>query len=401
MTGRFSVARSTILIVLLFWFAAGWGGCLRSDMRQSRQAPAAVGLPRPVRAVWVARFHYRYADDIRTIMKNCRRLGFNTVLWQVRGNGTTAYPSSIEPWAKEFDHRDPGFDPLALAVSEAHKQGLRIEAWVNVLPGWRGPKPPPIRSQLYHARPEWFMYDAEGRRQPLDKFYAIINPCLPEVRRYLVSVFREIVTKYDVDGLHLDYVRYAWETTPRAKQIYPRDPATLALYRRDTGKHPDDDSRAWDRWRADRLTQLVASIREMLGRERPDASLTAAVTPDPALAYSRYHQSGADWLAAGLLDAVMPMTYVPELQRLERYVQAYKQAGRVIPGLGVYKLDHGQFREQLRRCEQWGGDLAAFSYTSFHATADNRGAPLGPHEQTLRADRRRAIQSSLGGYAVE
>ena len=258
-----------------------------------------------------------------------------------------------------------------------------------------------MKSQLYFARPEWFMYDGDGRRQPLDKFYAILNPCLPEVRRYLVSVFREIVTNYNVDGLHLDYVRYAWETTPRAKQLYPRDATTLELYRRETGRRPDDDTPAWDRWRADQLTALVASIREMLGRERPHAVLTAAVSPDPAAAYTRYHQSGADWLARGLLDAVMPMTYVPELQRLERYVQAYKQAGRVIPGLGVYKLDHGQFREQLRRCEQWGGDLAAFSYTSFHATADNRGAPLGPNEQTLRADRRRAIQSSLGGYAVE
>ena len=401
MTGRLGVARSTALIVLIFWFSAGWSGCLRPEMRQSRRPAASRGLPDSVRAVWVARFHYRYADDIRTIMRNCRQLGFNTVLWQVRGNGTTAYPSRIEPWSKEFEHRHPGFDPLAVAVDEAHKQGLRIEAWVNVLPAWRGPKPPPMKSQLYHARPEWFMYDADGRRQPLDKFYAILNPCLPEVRRYLVSVFREIVTNYNVDGLHLDYVRYAWETTPQAKQRYPRDAATLELYRRETGRRPDDDTRAWDRWRADQLTALVASIREMLDRERPHAVLTAAVTPDPAAAYARYHQSGADWLARGLLDAVMPMAYVPEIANFERYVSAYKAAapgGRVIPGLGVYKLNRSQLFEQLRSCERWGGDLAAFSYTSFHATADNRGGAIQPSEQSLRANRRRTLKASLAGH---
>jgi uncharacterized lipoprotein YddW (UPF0748 family) len=231
-----------------------------------------------------------------------------------------------------------------------------------------------------------------------------LNPCLPDVRRYLVSVFRELAGNYDIDGLHLDYVRYAWETTPRAKQIYPRDPATLAIYRRAAGKHPDDDTAAWDRWRAAQLTQLVASIREMLNRERPGATLTAAVTPDPQSAYERYHQSGGQWLASGLVDAVMPMAYAPEAERFERYVRAYESAGgggRVIPGMGVYKLDHGQLREQLRLCEQWGGDLAAFSYTSFYSTADNRGGASNPHEQSLRSQRRHAVRASLNGQRIE
>ena len=64
-------------------------------------------MPDPVRAVWVARFHYRYPDDVRAIISNCARLGCNTVLWQVRGNGTVAYRSRIEPWSGEFNHRDP------------------------------------------------------------------------------------------------------------------------------------------------------------------------------------------------------------------------------------------------------------------------------------------------------
>lgn len=401
MPRRMNVARATTVFVLTFWLAAGWGGCQRPPM-QTRPAPPA-GLARPIRAVWVARFHYRYQDDVRTIVRNCKQLGFNTLLWQVRGDGTVAYPSRIEPWSREFDHRDPGFDPLAIAIDEARKNGMRIEAWVNVMPGWRGPKPPPIRGQLYFTHPGWFLHDEAGRRQPLDEFYAVLNPCLPEVRHYIVSIIQEIAANYDIDGIHLDYVRYAWETTADGKRRFPRDRETLALYQRETGKRPDDDAAAWDAWRAEQLTRLVVAIRETLSRERPGATLTAAGTPDPKAAYDRYLQNGADWLRRGLLDAVMPMAYTADIADFERYVGAYQRIaprGRVVPGLGVYKVDRSTLLTQLARCEAWGGDFAAFSYTSFYPTADNRGKPTAPAVQAARADMRRVVRVAVG-EAVE
>ena len=120
------------------------GGC-HSDGKTTLPRPTGRAQPRPmpspVKAVWVARFHYRFPDDIRTIMRNCARAGLNTVLWQVRGEGTVLYPSRIEPWSAEYAYRDPGFDPLQIAVEEAHRHGLRIEAWVNVMPGWKGSQP--------------------------------------------------------------------------------------------------------------------------------------------------------------------------------------------------------------------------------------------------------------------
>ena len=70
-------------------------------------------------AIWVPRWDYKTADDVRSIVRNCARAGFDTVLFQVRGNGTVAYRSRIEPWAEEFGFRDPGFDPLATAVARA------------------------------------------------------------------------------------------------------------------------------------------------------------------------------------------------------------------------------------------------------------------------------------------
>lgn len=350
--------------------------------------------------MWVSRFDYRYPDDIRTIMRNCARLGLNTVLWQVRGNGTVAYPSALEPWSAEYGHRHPGFDPLRIAVGEAHRHGLRIEAWVNVLPGWRGPRPPPIRDQLWYTRPDWFLRDAAGRRQPLGSFYVLLNPCLPEVREHIARLIAEIVTNYDVDGIHLDYVRYAWETTPHARQRYPRDPRTLQLYREQTGRLPADDAQAWDRWRAEQLTRLVAQVRMVVKRCRPGATLTAAVCPDPRRGYREYLQDAAGWLRAGLLDAAMPMAYTSRLEEFERQVgacRALAPGARLIPGVGLYKHESAaQITRQLERCRAWGGDFALFSYDALHATAadrDSLGQPqLDPHEQRLRPRRREVVR---------
>jgi len=351
-----------------------------------RQRPEPRPLAKPVRAVWVARFHYRTPDDIQTILKNCAALGCNTVLWQVRGEGTVAYPSRIEPWSAEYDFNDPGFDPLAIAVVEAHRHGLRIEAWVNVMPGWRGPDPPPIPNQLYHARPDWFLYDAAGRRQPLtapgrkadERFYVILNPCLPEVRRHIGRVMEEIASNYDVDGLHLDYVRYAWDTTPDARQLYPRDARTLAIYRQQTGKLPEDDPQAWGHWRANQLTLLVGEIRKMLGRRRPGATLTAAVWADPSVGYREYFQNAIGWLRTGLLDAAMPMAYTEKLTDFEQRIGAYQTLAphaRIVAGLGIYRHDTPEeMGQQLERCRLWGGDFALFSYESLHATAGDRKA---------------------------
>jgi uncharacterized lipoprotein YddW (UPF0748 family) len=362
--------------------AAGVGGLAR---------PSA--MPDPVRAVWVARFHYRYPDDVRAIVSNCARLGCNTVLWQVRGNGTVAYRSRIEPWSCEFGYRDPGFDPLAVAVDEAHRQGLRIEAWVNLMPGWSGKAPPPVRNQLCHTHPEWFLHDGAGRRQPLNDQYVILNPCLPEVRRYLVSVVEELITNYAVDGVHLDYVRYAWETTRNARDLYPRDARTVALFRNVTGKNPDDAPQAWDAWRANQLTRVVADIRQMMERRRPGVTLTAAVWSDPHVGYDGYLQNGLAWLRSGLLDAAYPMAYTEQPQTFSGYVQTYHRLApgcRVIPGLGIYKHKTAdQMRSQLQVCSASGGDFALFSYDSLLPTHGDRGKKQpDPQRDALRHLRR-------------
>ncbi len=385
-------------------------GCAGDPAGWSQAAAARTALvPAPIRAVWVARFHYHSPEDIREIFRNCAALGLNTVLWQVRGEATVTYPSRLEPWSGQYGYADPGFDPLRIAVEEARRHGLRIEAWCNVTPGWRGPDPPPIAAQLYHARPDWFLYDAAGRRQPLstrntrgreEGFYVILNPCLPAVRAHIVSVFEEIVTRYAVDGLHLDYVRYAWDTTPDAARRFPRDRPTVELFQRHTGRTPDSDPDAWNRWRAAQLTRLVQDIRAMLDRRRPGATLTAAVWGDPRDGLEGYFQNATAWLACGLLDAAYPMLYRRDLASFERDLAAYRRAvphGRIVPGLGIYLHERAEaMRPQLALCRASGGDFALFSYESLLPTFRERARPDAAAD-TARAVRREVLREFLAG----
>ncbi|MFQ5495264.1 MAG: family 10 glycosylhydrolase, partial [Phycisphaerae bacterium] len=302
-----TLARSCAIAVIALPVLSG---CRSFDRRGAASAPG-----QSTRAIWVTRWDYKTPTDVATVMKNCRAAGFNTVLFQVRGNGTAMYRSRIEPWAEELGGRDPGFDPLKLACREAHRQGLKLQAWVNVVPGWRGKGPPDNRRQLYHAHPDWFWRDACNRRQPFG-WYNSLNPCYPEVRAYLVSVMREIVTRYDVDGLHLDYIRFPndWHDSylpAKAVPDYPRDRRTLALFRRDTGQTPTSNPKAWDRWRTEQITRLVGDIRRMIRRTVPRMTLTAAVGADRQAALRRHFQDTRRWMADGLLRAAPEDGYAP------------------------------------------------------------------------------------------
>jgi uncharacterized lipoprotein YddW (UPF0748 family) len=325
-------------------------------------------------------------------MANCRSAGFNTVLFQVRGNGTAFYRSKIEPWADELGGRDPGFDPLAVACREAHRRGLSLHAWVNVMPGWRGKKPPANPRQLYNARPDWFWYDSAGRRQPLG-WYCSLNPCLPEVRGYLVAVMKEIVSQYPVDGLHLDYIRFPNEPSgayPSGARVpdYPRDPRTLALFRKATGRTPDTAPQLWNAWRTQNVTQLVRDVRRMMRAVSPRARLSAAVGPSPEEAKRRHFQDASRWIADGLLDAIYPMNYAKDPATFGKRIDMWSH-GRwripVIMGIMADQRDAGTVMNQIREAVGRTRHFAVFAYNALFERLDRAGRPKTDSNSALRA----------------
>jgi len=361
----------------------------------------------PVRAVWVTRWDYKNERDIAHVMDNCRRSGFNTVLFQVRGAGTAFYRSRLEPWADELGGRDPGFDPLAVACREAHRRGMQLHAWANVIPGFRGKTPPDNPRQLYRARPNWFWRDKFGRRQPLG-WYASLNPCYPEVRRYLTDVMREVVAGYPVDGLHLDYIRFPNEHSPAYPDgatvpDYPRDPRTVALFQRETGQTPDSSPAAWTAWRTAKVTQVLRDIRAMVNHERPGVVLSAAVGANMIKAKQLHYQDAPRWLMDGLIDAVFPMNYADSMPLFETQLQAWlalSPSHPVVTGIMFDKRDPRLVVEQLRRVRQSGVHFAVFAYNALFERLDAGGLPIRDEQSVSRETLRRQVLPTLHRLAA-
>jgi uncharacterized lipoprotein YddW (UPF0748 family) len=356
----------------------------------------SVSLPhgRPVtRAMWVTRFDYKTASDVEKVVQSCQEAGCNTIVFQVRGNATAFYKSSYEPWAEQFNFTDPGFDPLEVALQAAHGRGMKLIAWVNVVPAWWGTQPPSDTRQVYNKKPEWAWYDKSGGRQPLaDKFYVSLNPCLPEVREYLVKVIEDIVGRYGIDGLHLDYIRFPNEPAGgNAKPAdYPRDRQTVGLFQAETGKTPDGDPAAWDRWRTDQITDLVRDIRKMVNSYKPYLEISAAVGPVPADAKAHHFQDVKTWIKEKLVDVVYPMNYTRDPKVFDERVALWRDfAGSTPVVMGVRIDDNVELdRTQLSTVLHTFRGYSIFAYSSLfdspNTTTDKQDEGSSDHRMQLR-----------------
>lgn len=354
--------------------------------------PAQVASGAIERGIWVTRWDYQSAADVRQIIERCATAGFDTVFFQVRGNGTVFYPSTLEPWAEEFGFQapEPFFDPLLVACQSARQHGIRLHAWVNAVPGWRGEQAPAHPEQLYNARPEWFLYDQDNRRQSLrPRYYVALNVALPEVRDHITAICTEVVTRYPVQGLHLDYIRFL-EADP--DHDFPRDARSVAMFREASGLGPEDDRLRWAEWKQDQVSLLVQQIAMAARRARPEILVSAAVFRTPEIARQQVFQDWPRWLAAGWLDVVIPMQYESNDQRFEERARVCRQAvgdSRLVMGLGAYK--HAEPEQTIRQLElsrRLGCEgYSLFAYASFYespADALDENPPTPEQRQRRR-----------------
>jgi len=349
----------------------------------------------PVRALWITRWDYRTPRDVSEAIERAAWLGVTDVFWQVRGRADAFYQSQYEPWGEELledlpeGATDPGFDPLQLAVVQAHAHGMRLHAWINVMPLWKGTDQPTDKSHLWHTHPEWRLYDASGHAQPLNDHYVIVNPVLEEVQDHLVRVVRDIVDHYAIDGIHLDYIRFVSESLD-PDRLYPGDPRSIRLFAQATGRRgvdTEDDQRAYRAWIRSRITDLVRRIGAEAVDRKPVLIYSAAVWRDPTIGREQYLQDAALWAGEGTLDVVVPMIYTDNDEQFRRDYNAWCSAAgadRVIPGLGIYK--HTDPAQSIRQVEIASSPVgyAFFAYATLFDSAN----PLESKTAEARAHRR-------------
>lgn len=338
-----------------------------------------------VRAIWVTRFDYKAPMDVAAIVANCAKAGFTDIFFQVRGNGTAFYPSRVEPWAFELHGKDvanlgkdPGWDPLLIAASWAKRYNIRLHAYINVLPGWRGLQAPPrAAGQLWTAHPDWFMVDSTGTRmRPTSAWYSFVNPAHPAVRRHLAQIAAELA-RYDIAGLHLDYIRFPYDYKDVAREIYPKassveiqahstfsfDPVSRAAMGESTSR------KKWNAFRRDAVTQVLRDLCGTFKTVRGAQSVvSASVLADFSAGYNKAFQDTRRWAKSGGVDWVIPMNYNASLYDARLAVMQHAlgrraSARQLVVGINCAG-DLQEIRRQIEVARQTGcRGFALFAYS--------------------------------------
>jgi len=317
------------------------------------------------RAVWFSRFEYGNEQDIRSEIAKADSCRCNIILFQIRGQGDAFYLSALEPWSEMLGGSYPGYDPLAVAIEEAHLRGLELHAYVNAFPLWSGSRLPTSPQHLYNLHPEWVMVDQFGTAMDPASGYAFISPGIPQAAQHVHDVILDIAANYDVDGLHLDYIRY-----PDAGYSY--DDSSLARFQREYGGTPQTLPDQWKQFRRNLVTQFIQTVSEDITALKPWVKISAATWGNFYDGYTYYYQDSHGWLELGYLDFAAPMIYLDNIQtfrsRLANHL-ANAYGRHIYAGIGAYLLSPGEILAQVDTARSLGAQgCTFFSSTSLEGS---------------------------------
>ncbi len=337
--------RERAIFILFFIATIVWGQTPTFSLNDAFDEPK-----REVRAVWITVLNgldwpRNLADTAEGRRKQqaeiCEQLdafkaaNFNMVLMQTRVRGSLIYPSKLEPMCEELTGKcggDPGYDPLQFIIDECHKRGMEFHAWIVAIPMGADKK---LREQ--GRLPE---LRKRGSLFIQSKYGWYLNPGNPAAKEYLGAIVREIVERYDVDGISFDYIRY-----PEKKARF-NDVHSFGKYGK--GRELAD-------WRRDNLTEMVSYIYQEVKAIKPYVKVSSSplgkyrdtqrFSSGGWNAYHAVFQDGKRWLEDGIHDAVFPMLYYRDKNYYPFLLDWQESAnGRwIVPGLGVYFIEEANW----------------------------------------------------------
>jgi uncharacterized lipoprotein YddW (UPF0748 family) len=336
--------------------------------------------PPPVefRGLWVTRFDWtdygQPADPARIdeIVNNAATAGFNAIFFQVRGTADAYYTPGPEPWAQRVSGvalgqwPDPPWDPLAYFIQQAHARDIELHAYINVYPVWNcGSVPPAVTPEhfYYKLQREHGATGVKNNGLQWDTAYDV--DCHTYQRATPASVFgdlhylevgRYLADNYDIDGLHLDHIRYGAAHASC-------DPVSAQASGVSYFQTPPDWS-SYAAWQREQVNGTVRKFYDEIIKAHSDLLLSAAVWPiyinywnwpgGPLQGYHDHYQDSKAWIQGSYIDSISPMIYGGSFwtqqvwQTLVADFQANSNGRFVIPGIGA---DYDSFSEIEARIE--------------------------------------------------
>lgn len=283
-------------------------------------------------------------EELIHILDKLYIANFNTVLFQTRTRGDVFYPSAIEPFSAILTGtvgKNPGYDPLDFAIEECHKRGMECHAWMVAIPLGSTTQVTALGQRSVTKRKPGICIQHKGQ------WY--LNPGNPETKRYLMQLTEEIISRYDVDGIHFDYLRY-----PENERNFPDNKEFI---RYGSGQSKEE-------WRRENLTEIVRYIYKGIKSRKPWVKFstspvgryrdTSRYRTTVWNAYHSVYQDVQKWLTEGIQDQIYPMMYFRG-NNFYPYALDWQERSNdrhIIPGLGIYFLDANEGnwkREEIER----------------------------------------------------
>ena len=306
---------------------------------------------------------------------------------QVRGRADAYYKSALVPLA---DGLDGSFDPLQFLLDRS-KGRFRIHAWMNVMYIWSSETDPLSKEHLLFKRPEWSAVSKNGlsmidegleKLKDKNKEGFFFSPANDDFQEYFLSVVEDLVKRYPIDGVHLDYIRYAgkeydYSESIRSKFIlaYHVDPLAADSGNGDGPGFMEQKNwfyKSWSDFRRRELSDFVNRIKSKVKSIRADVKLSAAVWADIDMATNELFQEWPMWIQKGYLDFAVPMNYATDNKLFESRIQAAKQqigdslfSKNIVMGISMYNQKAQAMRDKVDICRKYGlRGISFFSYES-------------------------------------
>ncbi len=283
-------------------------------------------------------------------------LGINLIFVETLWEGMLLYPNGPISQRPEFR----GFDPLEFIITEAHKRNIEVHAWLEVF--FSGYKRP---GEILEKHPNWAAVDISGNvpvKAEDDKYF--IDPAHKEARKFLINTFVDMVERYDLDGLHLDYIRYPLQTeVPYGFSSYSKELFTQTTGLEVPKNSTDKNWQAFNIFKEEQVTTFVKELREAVLLVKP-LLISAAVFPGNDGIVNK-NQNWPLWIEEGYLDFLTPMLYSRSTSLVEHWIQdLIEEIGPKIPfypALAAISIPEGDLLvEQTMLIQKYNLDGVAF-----------------------------------------
>ncbi|HAV63242.1 MAG TPA: hypothetical protein DCY13_12865, partial [Verrucomicrobiales bacterium] len=305
----------------------------------------------------------RNSSEVTQLVNDARAGKFNAIVVEVRKRGDAYYVSNFEP--KATDVSPQSFDPLADLVAKAHDtangQRIEVHAWIVSYPIWNNQNtPPPQAGHPYNLHPDWVTQNNVGTRWDGSNYN--FDPGHPAVQEHTFNVAMDLISRYDIDGLNFDYIRYGGVT-------WGYNPVAVARFNQRFGRtgSPAPTDPDWMQWRRDQVTGLVRKVYLSSAAIKPQLKISAdticfapGVTSaqgwtNSAAAYISVLQDWRSWMEEGIIDINMPMAYFDQagahLQSWldwNTFAKNHRYNRHVVIGGGFYQNSLSNVLRQIR-----------------------------------------------------